>query len=216
MAGTTFQQLAEKISTTFYEGIPNDEVKFSLVHIAQLAAEEIAAMAIQDAYGNSKLQEATFSNDQFITTYTGLDVLIDPVQNLKYVPLPASPASLPIGREIQAISPVNPAGQSSRKVQIVMMRNKDRFMQNYLDPIPGVVLGFVQNNGVYFDNSTPFNFSAVNMNLIGAMPSGDLMAAIINCPKSYEGIISQNVINRLLKLQGKPRETIENIQAAQN
>jgi len=213
--GTTFQQIAEKISTEFYEGIPNDEVKYSLVHIAQMVAEEISSSAVMDAIGNSKLQEAYFSNDQFISNYTNLNVAFDKVQNLKYVELPASPASL-MGREIQAIIPINPAGESARKVQIVMMKNKDRFMQNFLEPLPGTVLAFLQNNRVCFDNGTSFNFSAVNMNLIGSMPSGDFMSAIINCPKSYEGIISQNVIARLLKLVSKPRETQENLQDAMN
>lgn len=201
---TTYRQLAEKIQTTYYRGIASDQSTYSLRHIAQLCAEEIASAANRNAIEKSNMGETTYANDTFITTYTNLPVVTDSALKVKYVTLPATPTALPNNQEVQAIWPYG-----SRKVQIMPIKNKDRFAQNYLDPIPGVVMYYIQNNTVVFDNTTMFDFGAVNMNLVGAMPANGLMDAVINCPKSYEAMISERVIARMAATSGKPRVTIE-------
>lgn len=198
--------LAEKIQTTYYRGIASDDVAFTLRHIAQLCAEEIAAMATTNAFENSRGGETTFANDQFISTYTNQTVSFSTDLQSSYVALPASPAGIPATSGITII----PYG--ARKVQIIMMKQKDRFSQSFLDPIPNVILAWVENNQILLDGPTAYMPAAVNLKLVGAIPNGNLLSAPINCPKSYEPVISENVIKRLLATSSRPRNIVENLE----
>jgi len=212
MAGTTYRSISEVALTTFYRGVPPADAKFRLNFVAQVVAEEIAAKATRNAFENSNSGETTFSNDMFISTYTALPVLYDSVLKVKYTTLPATPAALPNNQEIQAVIP-----NGARNVQVIPIKNKDRFMQNFLPKIGGVVLYYIQNNRIVYDNFTEFSFGSVNINMIGSIPSGtNLLDTIINCPKNYESEIVASVVQRLMMTEQKPRPTIENLQTNPN
>ena len=90
-------------------------------------------------------------------------------------------------------------------------------MQNFLPKIGGVVLYYIQNNRIVYDNFTEFSFGSVNINMIGSIPSGtNLLDTIINCPKNYESEIVASVVQRLMMTEQKPRPTIENLQTNPN
>lgn len=201
--GQTFQMLAEKIQTTYERGIAEEDAVFSLPHIAQLAAEEIAAIATQNALENSKSGETTYSNDQFITTYTNIALTFSSALQSWLIAIPSQFSAIP------GTSGVTIIPYGARKVQIVMMKNKDRFAQSMLDPIPGVILAYMENNQILFDGSTAYMPTAVNLKLVGGLPGGTLMTALTNLPKSYEPIVSEKVIQRLIATAQRKRDDVE-------
>jgi hypothetical protein len=208
MSVTTYRIQAQKIQTTYYRGTPNQSATFTLVHIAQLVSEEMASFAFDNAVMNSKAGETFYSNDTFIATFPNITIQFDNVLNQKYVPLPSIPTALPSNQEIQKVWPVNPIGQSARKVQIVVMSNRSKFSQDMLPPVRGMVLSYIENGNLVFDNTTAFNFSAVNMNLIGAMPNGVLLDQTLLLPKNYESQLSTKVIERLMQTAARGRDEI--------
>lgn len=199
-----FRTLSEKILTTYSRGIRNQEASFSLKHVAQLIAEEIAAMATRNAIENSNNGETFYTNDTFISTYTAQPVTFDSVLNTYYTPLPAIPAGLPGNREVAAVIPTG-----TRKFQFVALKNKDRFMNDFLTAIPGVVYYYIENGNLYYDNPTMFQLPPVTIKLIGAIPTGNLLDAPLNMPKSYEPMISENVIKRLLMTAGRGKDLLD-------
>jgi hypothetical protein len=166
----------------------------------------MATMAFDNAVMNSKAGETFYSNDTFIATFPNIAIQFDSVLNQKYIPLPSLPTALPANQEIQKIWPVNPAGVSSRKIQIAYMSNRSKFSQDMLPPVRGMVLCYGENGNLVFDNTTAFNFGAVNVNLIGAMPNGTLLDAELLLPKNLEGTLSSRVIQRLLQTSNRPRD----------
>ena len=206
MSVTTYRIQADKIQIEYYRGIPDQTATFTPPFIAQLISEEMAALAFENAVGNSKVGETFYTNDTFIATFPNIALQYDSVLNQKYIPLPSLPTALPSNQEIQKIWPINPAGTSARKVQIVYIDNRSKFSQDMLPPVRGMVLCYVENGNLVFDNTTAFNFSAVNINLIGAMPNGTLLDATLLLPKNMESILSTRVINRLNQTANKPRD----------
>lgn len=208
MSITTYRIQADKIQIEYYRGIPDQSATFTPQFIAQLISEEMAALAFDNAVMNSKAGETFYTNDTFIATFPNIALQYDSVLKQKYVPLPSIPTSLPSNQEIQKVTPINPAGGSARKVQIVVISNRSKFSQDMLPPMRGIVLCYVENGNLVFDNTTVFNFSAVNLNLIGAMPNGLLLDAILLLPKNYEGVLTQKVIARMLTTAQRPRDII--------
>ncbi len=200
---TTYGIMAEKIRTTFARGIASQDFNFSLQHIAQLISEEQAAFAWQNAKENSLQGETFYANDTFIATFKNIEVLYDSTLLVRYVPLPAIPTALPSNQEIQKIWPVG-----ARKATIVLISNKSKFSQDLLPPLRNQVLAYIENGNLIFDNPTAFNFGAVNINMIGAMPSGDLLQAELLLPKNYEAALSEKVIARLLQTANRPVDII--------
>lgn len=203
---TSYRIQSDKILIEYYRGIPNQSATFTTQFIAQLISEEMAALAFDNAVMNSKAGETFYTNDTFIATFPNISVQYDSILNQKFIPYPSLATALPANQEIQKIWPVNPVGVSSRKVQIVYISNRSKFSQDMLPPVRGMVLCYGENGNLVFDNTTSFNFSAVNINLIGAMPNGVLLDAELLLPKNLEGTLSSRVIQRLLQTSNRPRD----------
>lgn len=203
MSVSTYRQVSEKIRTEYYRGIPPQEATFSLRFVAQLVSEEYPVIARQNAFENSNAGETTYSNDTFITTFSNITVKYDSVLLVKYIPLPTIPTALPSNQEIEKVWPVG-----ARKVQLIPMNNRSKFAQDGLPPLKNIVLYYIENGNLVFDNTTYFDFGAVNVNMVGAMPDGYLLDQPLMMPKGYESLLSERVIKRLLTTSGKQRDII--------
>ena len=196
MAQTTYGMLAEIILTTYYKTERNDNANYSLRHIAQFVAEEVAFHAKANAYEQDKLGEAVYANDQFITTYWGLALLTD-VNGNKYVPMPNTPAGLPKGRELAYV------GFTGNKTsQVFPMRNKDRFVQQMADTPKWMILCYVENGNIVFDNISKAVTGPVDVKLVGSAPLGELVSMVLNIPKDVETSIIDKILARLNSVRG--------------
>ena len=202
----TYQQISEQIRTLVGNGIVSDDFNFSLRYIAELVAQEVAVQARKNAFENSNLGETTYANDTFTSTFTSVPVVYDNVLKQSYSTLPAIPAALPNNQEIVNITPL---GIQGRRRQIVLMKNKDKFMQDMLPSVRGFILAYIENGKLYYDNIQEYMFNSVNITMIGAISStGDLLSANLNVPKSVESEIIGKIFQLLRASKGLPQDVM--------
>jgi hypothetical protein len=203
---TTYRKISEQIRTLYYKGIPSDDASFSLRYIAEMVAQEVAFEARKDAFENSNAGETTFANDAFISTFNNIAVLYDSTLKQKYSVMPSTPISLPKGQEIASITPL---GIQGRRRQIIPMKNKDKFLQDLLDPIRGAILAYRESNRIYYDNINQYMFTAVNISMVGAISTtGDLLDGDLNVPKNVESAIIDRVVTKLRQLGSVPQDVM--------
>lgn len=204
----TYQQISEQIRTMLYGGIPSDDASFSLRYIAELVAQEIAVQARKNAFENSNAGETTYANDTFTSTFTSVAVVYNSTLKQNYSVLPQIPAALPNNQEIISITPLGIIG---RRRQIVLMKNKDKFMQDMLPPVKGFILAYIEDGKLYYDNIQEYMFTSVNITMVGAISStGDLLSAKLNVPKSVESEIIGKIFQLLRISKGLPQDVLNN------
>jgi hypothetical protein len=202
----TYQQISEQIRTLVGNGIVSDDFNFSLRYIAELVAQEVAVQARKNAFENSNLGETTYANDTFTSTFTSVPVVYDSLLKQNYSALPQIPAALPNNQEIVNITPL---GIQGRRRQIVLMKNKDKFMQDMLPSVRGFILAYIENGKLYYDNIQEYMFTSVNITMIGAISStGDLLSANLNVPKSVESEIIGKIFQLLRVSKGLPEDVM--------
>lgn len=206
MAATTYYKISEQIRTILSNGIANDDFRFSLRYIAELVAQEVAVEARKDAFENSNAGETTFANDAFISTFTNVAVLYDSTLKQSYSVMPSTPISLPKGQGMPSITPL---GIQGRRRQIIMMQNKDKFMQDMLSPIKGVILAYIENGRIYYDNIYEYMFTSVNISMVGVISTtGNLLDGVLNVPKNVESTIIDRVSTKLRQLGSVPQDVM--------
>jgi hypothetical protein len=202
----TYQQISEQIRTMLYDGIPSDDAAFSLRFIAELVAQEVAVQARKNAFENSNAGETTYANDTFTSTFTNVTVTYNSTLKQNFSVLPQIPTALPNNQEIVNITPVGILG---RRRQIVLMKNKDKFMQDMLPPVRGFILAYIEDGKLYYDNIQEYMFTAVNITMVGAISStGDLLSANLNIPKSSESEIIGKIFQMLRASKGLPEDVV--------
>ncbi len=202
----TYQQISEQIRTMLYGGIPSDDASFSLRYIAELVAQEVAVQARKNAFENSSAGETTYANDTFTSTFTSVAVVYNSTLKQNYSVLPQIPAALPNNQEIISITPLGIIG---RRRQIVLMKNKDKFMQDMLPPVKGFILAYIEDGKLYYDNIQEYMFTSVNITMVGAISStGDLLSAKLNVPKSAESEIIGKIFQLLRVSKGLPKDVV--------
>ena len=202
----TYQQISEQIRTLVGNGIVSDDFNFSLRYIAELVAQEVAVQARKNAFENSNAGETTYANDTFTSTFTNVTVTYNSTLKQNYSVLPQIPAALPNNQEIVNITPVGILG---RRRQIVLMKNKDKFMQDMLPPVRGFILAYIEDGKLYYDNIQEYMFTSVNITMVGAISStGDLLSANLNVPKSSESEIIGKIFQMLRASKGLPEDVM--------
>lgn len=202
----TYQQISEQIRTMLYDGIPSDDASFSLRYIAELVAQEVAVQARKNAFENSSAGETTYANDTFTSTFTNVTVTYNSTLKQNFSVLPQIPTALPNNQEIVSITPLGIIG---RRRQIVLMKNKDKFMQDMLPPVRGFILAYIEDGKLYYDNIQEYMFTSVNITMVGAISStGDLLSANLNVPKNVESEIIGKIFQMLRASKGLPEDMV--------
>jgi hypothetical protein len=202
----TYQQISEQIRTMLYSGIPQDDASFSLRYIAELVAQEVAVQARKNAFENSNAGETTYANDTFTSTFTNVAVTYNSTLKQNYSVLPQIPTALPNNQEIVSITPLGIIG---RRRQIVLMKNKDKFMQDMLPPVRGFILAYIEDGKLYYDNIQEYMFTSVNITMVGAISStGDLLSANLNVPKNVESEIIGKIFQMLRASKSLPEDVV--------
>jgi hypothetical protein len=202
----TYQQISEQIRTLVGNGVVSDDFNFSLRYIAELVAQEVAVQARKNAFENSNAGETTYANDTFTSTFTNVAVTYNSTLKQNYSVLPQIPTALPNNQEIVSITPLGIIG---RRRQIVLMKNKDKFMQDMLPPVRGFILAYIEDGKLYYDNIQEYMFTSVNITMVGAISStGDLLSANLNVPKNVESEIIGKIFQMLRASKGLPEDVM--------
>ena len=154
----------------------------------------------------SNAGETTYANDTFTSTFTSVAVVYNSTLKQNYSVLPQIPTALPNNQEIVSITPLGIIG---RRRQIVLMKNKDKFMQDMLPPVRGFILAYIEDGKLYYDNIQEYMFTSVNITMVGAISStGDLLSANLNVPKSVESEIIGKIFQMLRASKGLPLDVM--------
>lgn len=186
---TTYRKLAEIIRDRHYNGIPSDDAEISLRHLAELIAMQVAYFAKKSAFENSNAGEATYANDQFISTFNNIELLVDGVTNEKYITLPVTPAGLPNNQEIVSV-----AFTACPNVRVVPLKQKDRFAQQWLPKPSGIYNYKIENGRIVFGELGKLVTGNVSVKMVGAVSGPDLLNSDLNVPKDVEGDIVEKVL----------------------
>jgi hypothetical protein len=202
----TYQQISEQIRTLVGNGVVSDDFNFSLRYIAELVAQEVAVQARKNAFENSNAGETTYANDTFTSTFTNVAVTYNSTLKQNFSVLPQIPTALPNNQEIVSITPLGIIG---RRRQIVLMKNKDKFMQDMLPPVRGFILAYIEDGKLYYDNIQEYMFTSVNITMVGAISStGDLLSANLNVPKNVESEIIGKIFQMLRASKSLPEDVV--------
>lgn len=191
---TSYRKLSQEIIDTHYNGMPQPEAPITQRMVAERIATLVAKAATMSAFGNSNANEVTYANDQFISVFYNCPLLTDAVTQDKYVVTPATPAGLPMGREIAQVS-----FAGAPNVWCVPMANRSDFVESGLPPIgDGITLFKIENGNIVFRNLSAIINSAVNVKLIGAVPPGTtILDSNLNIPKDVEDFIYTTILGQL-------------------
>lgn len=195
MAGQqTYQEFCERIINAHYNNFALPEATITPRFIAGRVSTKVAKAAVKNAYQNSNVGEATYSNDQFIVTFNNCPLLTDADTGNKYSVMPGTPAGLPMGREVAQVS-----FSGYPNVWCVPISNRYSFISSGLPALPGDIQTFkVENGNIVFENLPSIINSPVNMKLVGAVMTGDaLLSQPLNIPKDVEDEIFISILQEL-------------------
>lgn len=188
---TTYQKISEQIRTTYYKGQPSDDASFSLRYIAEMVAQEVAFFATQNAFENSKQEQTTYSNDQFISVFNNQTILGD--SEGKYIVLPQSPAALPNNQEIVSVRITG-----NKCLDCIPMRAKDDFAQGLMGYPKSFIYYKIEDGKVRLVTGNKFLTGTASIKMIGSVSgTGNILDAVLNVPKSTEIMIIDRVLNRI-------------------
>lgn len=194
---TTYKKLSQEIRDTYYASHPSDDASKSVRYFAELIAIAVAECATEDSYINSNQGETTYANNQFISTYKGVELLLD-TDNTIYSILPSTPTALPNGREIVSVRI-----EGNTCMDCVPMQAQSSFAQDLIGLPCGMTLYEINGTKLVFKTSNalfdPANTATVKM--VGAVSGDDLLTSDLTIPKNYEGRIWDKVMARVLPLK---------------
>lgn len=196
--GTTYRKIAELTSDTYFKLKASDDANYSLRYFAELAAQEVAEMAYMSAIENSNNGEGSYSNDQFISVFKNLPMVVD-TDGEKYTSLPSTPAGLPNNAEISEVRIVG-----SKCMSCIPMTSRGSFAQSLIGIPKGMVLYKIENGKIVFVSNNPLLEGTVNIRMVGAVSGTELLTSALNIPKNYEGRIITNILKKLLPLKNQP------------
>lgn len=201
---TTFKKLAELIRDTYYNSKASDDSQHSLRFFGELIATCVAECANEDSIVNSNQQEASYANNQFISTFKSVPLLLD-TDGTIYSILPSTPTALPNGSEIVSIRITG-----NKCMDCIPMKAQASFAQDLIGLPKGMVLFEVNGTKVVYTTSNALfdNDNTATIKMVGAVSGTDLMTSELTVPKNYEARIWDKIMARVLPLKRIPYDLI--------
>jgi len=201
---TSYKKLSELIRDTYYNSKASDDSQHSLRFFGELIGSAVAECASEDAILNSNLGEATYANNQFISTFKSVPLLLDSDGSI-YSVLPSTPTALPNGTEIVSVRI-----EGNKCLDCIPMKAQASFAQDLIGMPKWMVLFEVNGTKIVFKTSNHLfdvdNTATIKM--VGALSGVDLMTSELTVPKNYEARIWDKVMARVLPLKRIPYDLI--------
>lgn len=201
---TTYKKLAQLLREAYYNGKSSDDANHSEIYFAELIAIEVAKCATQDAYTNSSQGESTYSSNQFISTFS--DVVIQQrTDGTIYSVLPSTPSALPNGQEIVSVKI-----DGAKCLEFIPQKAQHSFSQGLMGCIPFNLYEINGKNIIYSPIIPLFDVqdNTATIMMVGAISGEDLLSSDLAIPKNYEGIIWDNIMQRILPQKQIPQDLI--------
>lgn len=205
MATKTGKQFCQEVLYELYGGIPSDEARLSERFVLTKLNDQIASLAVINAYQNNNLEGITYADDQFYTTFSNITVSTDTTSTgLKYALLPSHPISLPSERQYRVYPVVARGGISSTVFKMIKAGALQRVLSQ---PAMKKVYCFVSDGRMnfYIPPTMPaiFELNAINITMATSAVGMDTP---VNLPQDMLALAKKNILAELRVSIGTPQD----------
>lgn len=204
MAIKVGKEFCQEVLYELYGGISTDEARISERFVLTKLNDQIASLAVVNAYQNNNLEGITYADDYFYTTFSNLAVTVDTITGLKCALLPSHPISLPSERQYRVYPVATRGGISSTVFKMVKAGALQRIISQ---PKMKKVYCFVQDGKMnfYIPPTMPaiFELNAINITMATSAVGMDTP---INLPQDMIALAKKNILAELRASIGTPQD----------
>ena len=205
MAIRTGKDFVQEVLYELYGGITGDDSRISERFVLTKLNDQIASLAVINAYTNNNLEGVTYADDYFYTTFSNITVSTDTAgTGLKYALLPSHPISLPSERQYRVYPVAARGGISSTTFKMIKAGALQRVISQ---PKMKKVYCFVQDGKMNFYVSPTlsplFELNAINITMATAAVGMD---TDLNLPQDMIALAKKNILAELRATIGTPQD----------
>lgn len=191
----------ERILRQIYNGQPSDDSSITFNQVNQWLNDAIGLVVKKNYTESIQMDGVAYINNSFYTTFTGLDISPETVDNVTYsVDLPVIPYSLGRNEGIATLQFVGDKKTSQTAIPLSM--NQVAYIEQ-LRPIQNKILYWNEGDKVYVKSTIPLSNYKATLRLISGGDSSDLTSTLI-VPDDYVPMIVEYIKGQLAFERSRP------------
>lgn len=191
----------ERILRQIYNGQPSDDSSITFNQVNQWLNDAIGLVVKKNYTESIQMDGVAYINNSFYTTFTGLDISPETVDNVTYsVDLPVIPYSLGKNEGIATLQFVGDKKTSQTAIPLSM--NQVAYIEQ-LRPIQNKILYWNEGDKVYVKSTIPLSNYKATLRLISGGDSSDLASTLI-VPDDYVPMIVEYIKGQLAFERSRP------------
>lgn len=191
----------ERILRQIYNGQPSDDSSITFNQVNQWLNDAIGLVVKKNYTESIQMDGVAYINNSFYTTFTGLDISPETVDNVTYsVDLPVIPYSLGKNEGIATLQFVGDKKTSQTAIPLSM--NQVAYIEQ-LRPIQNKILYWNEGDKVYVKSTIPLSNYKATLRLISGGDSSDLTSTLI-VPDDYVPMIVEYIKGQLAFERSRP------------
>lgn len=191
----------ERILRQIYNGQPSDDSSITFNQVNQWLNDAIGLVVKKNYTESIQMDGVAYINNSFYTTFTGLDISPETVDNVTYsVDLPVIPYSLGRNEGIATLQFVGDKKTSQTAIPLSM--NQVAYIEQ-LRPIQNKILYWNEGDKVYVKSTIPLSNYKATLRLISGGDSSDLTSTLI-VPDDYVPMIVEYIKGQLAFEKSRP------------
>ncbi len=191
----------ERILRQIYNGQPSDDSSITFNQVNQWLNDAIGLVVKKNYTESIQMDGVAYINNSFYTTFTGLDITPETVDNVTYsVALPVIPYS--VGK-MEGIAMLQFVGdKKTSQTAIPLSMNQVAYIEQ-LRPIQNKILYWNEGDKVYVKSTIPLSNYKATLRLISGGDSSDLTSTLI-VPDDYVPMIVEYIKGQLAFERSRP------------
>ena len=191
----------ERILRQIYNGQPSDDSSITFNQVNQWLNDAIGLVVKKNYTESIQMDGVAYINNSFYTTFTGLDISPETVDNVTYsVDLPVIPYSLGRNEGIATLQFVGDKKTSQTAIPLSM--NQVAYIEQ-LRPIQNKILYWNEGDKIYVKSTIPLSNYKATLRLISGGDSSDLTSTLI-VPDDYVPMIVEYIKGQLAFERSRP------------
>jgi hypothetical protein len=191
----------ERILRQIYNGQPSDDSSITFNQVNQWLNDAIGLVVKKNYTESIQMDGVAYINNSFYTTFTGLDISPETVDNVTYsVDLPVIPYSLGRNEGIATLQFVGDKKTSQTAIPLSM--NQVAYIEQ-LRPIQNKILYWNEGDKIFVKSTIPLSNYKATLRLISGGDSSDLASTLI-VPDDYVPMIVEYIKGQLAFERSRP------------
>lgn len=191
----------ERILRQIYNGQPSDDSSITFNQVNQWLNDAIGLVVKKNYTESIQMDGVAYINNSFYTTFTGLDISPETVDNVTYsVDLPVIPYSLGRNEGIATLQFVGDKKTSQTAIPLSM--NQVAYIEQ-LRPIQNKILYWNEGDKIFVKSTIPLSNYKATLRLISGGDSSDLASTLV-VPDDYVPMIVEYIKGQLAFERSRP------------